>query len=297
MKSKIKPIKKTSKINKMLLIFIVFLCFAFSIIGKDTVEWIGSYSSNNLESEVKLESKTYFYWQIESLKRAVSPRYIKLIDIEHYTQSGKFINKGILFSYFGLRNSDVSVCGNFSSWRCLPMKRNKYGVFYLVVKTDFRNRKEELIKNFEYKFQVDNIFEPDPTHSNQVSDGVGSYYSEFTLEENEYDKQAFSRVIEDELVEDLDFMIVEFRIYKPKASVISLVGDFNQWNPEHDYLLKDENGVFTIRKKLRPGEYLYNLIVDGEKILDLYNPDTRHRVESDELSSYIKVVDSKSKNF
>jgi 1,4-alpha-glucan branching enzyme len=297
MKSKIKPIKKTSKINKMFLIFIVFICFAFSIIGQDTVEWIGSYSSNNLESEIKLESKTYFYWQIESLKRAVSPRYIKLIDIENYTQSGKFINKGILFSYFGLRNSDVSVCGNFSSWRCLPMKRNKYGVFYLVVKTDFRNRKEELIKNFEYKFQVDNIFEPDPTHSNQVSDGVGSYYSEFTLEENEFDKQTFSGVIEDELLEDLDFMIVEFRIYKPKASVISLVGDFNQWNPEHDYLLKDGNGVFTIRKKLRPGEYLYNLIVDGEKILDLYNPNTRHRVESDELSSYIKVVDSKSKNF
>jgi hypothetical protein len=270
---------------------IILLLFGFKLIGQDTVEWIGSYSSKDLEGSVKFESKTYFYWQIESLKRAVSPRFIKLIDIENYVKNRKFINKGILFTYFGLRNEEVSVCGNFSNWRCIPMKKNKFGVFHVLVPTEFYDRKEQQMRKFEYKFQVDNIFEFDPENQNKISDGSGSYYSEYIYNENDFEKQVQTRIIQDELSEDLDFMTVEFRIYKPTASVVALVGDFNQWNPEHDYLQKNEHGIFTLRKKLRPGEYLYNLIVDGEKILDTYNSETRHRVDSDELSSYIKIID------
>ena len=128
---------------------------------------------------------------------------------------------------------------------------------------------------------------------NRHSDGAGSYYSEYTLEHIDFEKQVSARVISEEMVEDLDFITVEFQIYQPKASVISLVGDFNQWNPEHDYLHKDRNGIFKLRKKLRPGEYRYNYIVDGEKILDTYNAETRYRGETDELSSYLKVIDDK----
>ena len=58
------------------------------------------------------------------------------------------------------------------------------------------------------------------------------------------------------MAEDLIFITVEFQIYKPNASVISLVGNFNQWNPEHDYLHRDRNGIFKLRKKLRPGIFI-----------------------------------------
>ncbi len=286
------------KNKKTFLIIIIFaLLFGFKLIGQDTVEWIGSYSNKDLEGTEKFDSKTYFYWQIESLKRAVPPRFIKLIDIENYVKNGKFINKGILFTYFGLTNEEVSICGNFSNWKCLPMKKNKYGVFQVLIPSEFKDRKEQQIRKFEYKFQVDNIFEFDPENQNKISDGTGSYYSEFIYNEDDFEKQVFSSIIKDELLEDLDFMIVEFRIHKPNASVVSLVGDFNQWNPEHDYLQKNEHGIYTLRKKLRPGEYLYNLIVDGEKVLDTYNPETRHRVDSDELSSYIKIIDYRTSSY
>jgi 1,4-alpha-glucan branching enzyme len=287
-----KKSNKTPK-NRKLVLSLILLFFAFSVIGQDSVEWIGSYSSKELEGGEKKDSKTYFYWQIENLKRAVPPRYIKLVDIENYRTNGKFINKGILFTYFGLKNSEISLCANFTTWRCIPMKKNRFGVFYIVANPEIKNRKEEIIKQVEYKFKVDNLFETDPLNSEKVSDGSGSYYSEYIVEDFEVSKQTYAEIIKEEMLDDLDFMIVEFKIYQPKASVISLVGDFNGWNPEHDYLKKESNGIFILRKKLRPGEYLYNYIVDGEKILDVYNPETRHRVQTDELSSYIKLTDYK----
>jgi 1,4-alpha-glucan branching enzyme len=83
--------------------------------------------------------------------------------------------------------------------------------------------------------------------------------------------------------------LVEFRIYMPEANTIALVGDFNQWNPELDYLYKESTGRFILRKKLKPGEYLYNYIADGHTIMDTFNSETRYRVETDDLCSYLKI--------
>lgn len=289
-----RPAKKKFR-KKYLVLFLFFSLFGFSVIGQDTVDWIGSYSSKELEGSDEKASynKIYFYWQIASLKRAVPPRFIKMIDIDTYAKRGEFLNSGILFTYNGLKNNDVSICGNFSSWRCIPMTKNRFGVFHIIIPTDFKDRKDEPILSYEYKFKVDHLFDFDIENTNRHSDGAGSYYSEYILETVDFKKQVSAKVIDEEMAEDLDFITVEFQIYKPNASVISLVGNFNQWNPEHDYLHKDRNGIFKLRKKLRPGEYLYNYIVDGEKILDTYNSETRHRVETDELSSYLKVIDSK----
>lgn len=294
-KKKVKIIRKKPSRKKYVLLFLFLTLFGFRVIGQDTVDWIGSYSSKELEGSVEKVSnnKIYFYWQIASLKRAISPRYIKMIDIDAYAKRGQFLNSGILFTYNGIKNTEVSICGNFSSWRCLPMTKNKYGIFHILVPADYKNRNDEPVISYNYKFRIDNLFDYDIENTNRFSDGAGSYYSEYLLENIDFEKQVSARVITEELSEDLDFITVEFQIYKPNASVIALVGNFNQWNPEHDYLQKDRNGVFKLRKKLPPGEYLYNYIVDGEKILDTFNSETRHRVETDELSSYLKVVDTK----
>jgi Glycogen recognition site of AMP-activated protein kinase len=277
---------------------LLFIVITFgSIFSQETVDWIHSYSSQELTGrrQQKLdEEKIYYYWQMESLKKAVSPRYIRLIDIEFYKRDYKFLNRGILFTYNGLKNSEVELCGNFSAWKCIPMNRNRYGIFYTLVPTDFSNRAEEPNTSYEYKFKVDGLFDFDPENSNRYEDGEGSFFSEYILENTDIEKQVAVRILEDELKRDLDFKTVEFRIYKPEAVTIALVGEFNGWNPEHDYLQKDKNGLFVLRKKLKPGEYLYNFIVDGQKILDLYNSETRLRAETDELSSYVKVEDATS---
>ena len=82
--------------------------------------------------------------------------------------------------------------------------------------------------------------------------------------------------------------LIEFRLYKPNAKFISLVGDFNNWNPEDDILRRDENGVWTIRKKLSRGIYRYNYIIDGDWTIDLFNENTASN-DTGEICSLIKI--------
>jgi 1,4-alpha-glucan branching enzyme len=286
----------TAKINKKIykrtIIVLLSLFSLGGIFSEEAIDWLGSYSSRELEGNIDRDNtlnKIYYYWQIQSLKRAVSPRYIRLVDIDNYIVNNSLMNKGILFTYNGIRNEVVEVCGNFSNWRCLPMQRNRYGIYYAVVPPLFKGKDDTDKTVFEYKFRVDGIFDFDPVNREKTEDGEGSFYSIYKLPGKDFEKQVTYRVIDSELDNDLDFKLVEFRIYMPEANTIALVGDFNQWNPEHDYLYKESTGLFILRKKLKPGEYLYNFIADGQTIMDTFNSETRYRVETDDLCSYLKI--------
>jgi 1,4-alpha-glucan branching enzyme len=284
--------KTNKKIHKRTIILLLSLFSLGGIFSEEAIDWLGSYSSQELEGNIDRDNtlnKIYYYWQIQSLKRAVSPRYIRLVDIDNYIVNNSLLNKGILFTYNGIRNEVVEVCGNFSNWRCLPMQRNRYGIYYAVVPPLFKGKDDTDKTIFEYKFRVDGIFDFDPVNREKTEDGEGSFYSIYKLPGKDFEKQVTYRVIDSELDNDLDFKLVEFRIYMPEANTIALVGDFNQWNPEHDYLYKESTGRFILRKKLKPGEYLYNYIADGHTIMDTFNSETRYRVETDDLCSYLKI--------
>ncbi len=284
--------KTNKKIYKRTIILLLSLFSLGGIFSEEAIDWLGSYSSQELEGNIDRDNtlnKIYYYWQIQSLKRAVSPRYIRLIDIDNYIVNNSLLNKGILFTYNGIRNEVVEVCGNFSNWRCLPMQRNRFGIYYAVVPPLFKGKDDTDKTVFEYKFRVDGIFDFDPVNREKTEDGEGSFYSIYKLPGKDFEKQVTYRVIDSELDNDLDFKLVEFRIYMPEANTIALVGDFNQWNPEHDYLYKESTGLFILRKKLKPGEYLYNYIADGHTIMDTFNSETRYRVETDDLCSYLKI--------
>lgn len=283
---------KTKKNKLQILILLSLILVAFGKpLSQEALDWVGSYSSKELESidDIQDNKKIHYYWQIQSLKRVVSPRYIRLLDISEYSTNGSFLRKGVLFTFNGLTNSEVEICGNFSSWKCLPMTRNRYGIYHKLITTDFHNRNEEPISKFEYKFRIDGIFDYDPANPNREEDGKGSFFSTYTIEKVDFEKNITYRVISREIDDDLDFKTIEFRIYSPNANTIAIVGDFNQWNPEHDYLTKTRNGVFTLRKKLKPGQYLYYYIIDGKPSLDIFNQETRFREETEELCSYLSI--------
>jgi 1,4-alpha-glucan branching enzyme len=96
--------------------------------------------------------------------------------------------------------------------------------------------------------------------------------------------------LDDSNAEEHDLRTVRFQIYLPNAEVVSLVGDFNEWNPENDFLKKDRNGVFFLEKKLLPKDfYHYQFIVDGEYQVDTYNPITNVKSDTGESVSSIEV--------
>jgi hypothetical protein len=58
---------------------------------------------------------------------------------------------------------------------------------------------------------------------------------------------------------------IPFAIEAPSASSISVVGDFNDWNPSVTPLERSSDGRWIVRLKLRPGRYRYSYLVDGTR--------------------------------
>ena len=70
---------------------------------------------------------------------------------------------------------------------------------------------------------------------------------------------------------EVDEEEVVFRLADTGASKVSLMGDFNNWNPTMDSMVK-RGSVWEVRLYLVPGKYRYMFVVDGENISDPDNP-------------------------
>ncbi len=53
-----------------------------------------------------------------------------------------------------------------------------------------------------------------------------------------------------------------------QAKQVSLVGDFNKWNPRANPMQQGADGAWTIRVELKHGHHRYAYHVDGELVLD-----------------------------
>ena len=56
---------------------------------------------------------------------------------------------------------------------------------------------------------------------------------------------------------------IQFEFPAPAAEVVSVVGDFNNWNADADPMEKDKEGVWKTSMSLKPGRYEYRFFVDG----------------------------------
>ena len=61
---------------------------------------------------------------------------------------------------------------------------------------------------------------------------------------------------------------VNFICNAPQAQSVSLVGDFNQWNPRAHPMKQMPDGAWLLRVELRHGHHRYAFMVDGHLTLD-----------------------------
>ena len=64
---------------------------------------------------------------------------------------------------------------------------------------------------------------------------------------------------------------IQFSLLAIEAKKVSLVGEFNNWNPDADPMQSDDNGTWTKTKMLSPGNIEYKFWVDGEWMQDPVN--------------------------
>ena len=56
-----------------------------------------------------------------------------------------------------------------------------------------------------------------------------------------------------------------------KYSKVSIAGQFNDWNPSNDFMISQDS-IWILNKKMNPGKYQYQIVVDGIWNLDKSNP-------------------------
>jgi len=140
------------------------------------------------------------------------------------------------------------------------MTRGKDGVwFYFLSNNDFTGM-------VEYKFNVDGLWIEDPNNHFKKDDRMGSY-----LSLSEIDKPAEGTLVTYKVIAKNRIL---FQTYNPKAKIISLVGDFNGWNPESDLMKRGYDGIWRLEKRLYEGVHRYKFIIDGKWTPDFFNPES-----------------------
>lgn len=203
------------------------------------------------DKELRME----YYNSLRFLKKASAPEQLLMIMTD--VSGSKSAVRGTLFTYQNRSAKSVKITGNFSEWHPEKMERSRDGIwYYFLGKSDIKN-------DIKYKFMADGIWISDPKNPDREDDGTGSYLS-IADKPAEYEGTQVSYRLKDK-------NRVEFRVYSPKASFVSVVGDFNRWNPENDLLKKGKDGIWRIKKRLSPGSYRYKFVIDGEWTNDIYN--------------------------
>ena len=60
----------------------------------------------------------------------------------------------------------------------------------------------------------------------------------------------------------------DFFCHAPEAKQVSIVGDFNNWNPNATPMLRQPDGQWMASLELRHGYHHYAFLVDGKRVLD-----------------------------
>jgi len=58
---------------------------------------------------------------------------------------------------------------------------------------------------------------------------------------------------------------VTFEYFDPSATIVTLVGDFNKWDPKVRPLKRDAGRLWKVTVRLEPGTYQYKFVVNGER--------------------------------
>ena len=235
-----------------------------------------------LQTNQNLKS-TYTPYQLETLKQAKQPHYVTILHYNQRSSSKKLMDKGILFTYKGFQAKKVAIAGDFNNWRPKYMQRNQMGIFFSVV--PLREIEEgKQINVYRYKFLVDGIWQHDALNQHREGDGLGGLLSVYHLDQREINRQTTVRILREK--QGASDYLVEFAIYLPKVKTLSLVGNFNNWDPDYTSM-QQQNGVYRHRLRLKAGTYIYKYIADGKWILDKFNENTHFDPLLQELCSLL----------
>ncbi len=169
---------------------------------------------------------------------------------EYFVNSPFITSDAIIFFYKG-KASRILIAGDFNDWKPELLMRES-GTNFWQYSWDTRLPKGI----YKYKFVADDIWINDPGNTNAIIDDSGQPVSYFELKEDFIPRATYPLWIEKD--------IYQFRYENVSAKSVSLVGDFNNWNPYLTVLSNTGAGEFSVKVRLKPGIHSYCFVVDDE---------------------------------
>ncbi|MBN2353850.1 MAG: glycogen-binding domain-containing protein [Spirochaetales bacterium] len=127
-----------------------------------------------------------------------------------------------------------------------------------------------------YRFMVDGVWMADPANPASVTDERGVVFSLFSVQKTDQPTLESPRLLGDGYV--------EFTVAGQPGELITIAGDFNNYNPFTHRLSETQPGVYSIKIKLLPGRHLYYFVLDGVSFIDPLNERVVIDVDRHQLS-------------
>ena len=199
-------------------------------------------------------------------------------NMDFWVNSPLVLQEEILFYYKGYARK-ILIAGDFNNWKPEFLMQLKDTNFWQFSWSD-RLKKG----SYRYKLVIDDIWTFDPYNTNFIMDESGQKLSVLKLEED------FIPHIKFPLWLDKDIYL--FKYEDKHAKTISLVGNFNNWNPYSHPLVNKGGGEFEIKMRLKPGLYMYSFVIDGDWKAD-YNNLNQYRDSVGNIVSILYVKENR----
>ncbi len=78
--------------------------------------------------------------------------------------------------------------------------------------------------------------------------------------------------------------LINFHFISPQAKKVSVIGDFNAWQPEANPMSRLPDGAWIARIVLHHGHHRYQFLVDGKAMLDPRAQGTAYNDNNEKVS-------------
>lgn len=193
---------------------------------------------------------TYLHLQVNSLTKAVAPRIQdrKLILTWKGDTRPRYVAAAFLHESFREKHL---------FWR------NQYGVYFLVL-----DLAPDAPATLDYRLVVDGLWQGDPTNPDRYRNDQGITLSRVSLKTTDLPMR-------DGPVQ-ADFGAVEFSYRGKPGQQVSIIGNFNQWDPFAHFLEETSPGQYHLKLTLPTGTILYQFVAGTKIFLDPGNARTGH---------------------
>jgi hypothetical protein len=210
--------------------------------------------------------------------QATLPTPIVIQSVEH-AGPPRLLNRQVLLSYLPESpERPVRLVGaSFEHERYgvfRPYVRNANGVFLLLLDVP------EGLTSLTYRIMVDGLWTYDPANPQRFEDESGVIFSTFSLE-----GLPPPSLVSPEIRPG---GAVTFRYRSRPGRFVSLIGEFNRWDPYWEPMLEDprQPGLYRVTLRLPPGPHYYVFSVDGDRVPDPLNVEIAENAEGFRVSTF-----------